>query len=96
MDAESFEVLPEADADGVVIEPEDQKFHPSETNSAGEPSKFAGAFFDLKTAFSDVDIDFSQAITQVMKDHELTDIDAATQVQKKKIIAYLSAVLTAG
>ena len=97
VDAESVEELPLADADGVVIEePENQKLYPSETNSAGEPSKFASAFFDLKTAFDDADLDFMAAVSGAMKDHELEDIDAATQTQKKKIIALLSAVLTAG
>ena len=53
------------------------------------------AFVDLRLAFGEADRepDFTAAVDRAMKDHKLKDIDAATQTQKKKIIAYLASTL---
>ncbi len=88
----------EVDEDDQPIGIDAQKVTPSPNNSAGEPSKFAAALFDIRQIYLENiggEDEWNALVAAEMETLGLDEIDAASQSQKKKIVAAL-AVLVKG
>lgn len=73
--------------------PDEHKVTPSDVNSAGEPSRFAASLREIREVYLDgigEKADWIVIVGSLLRDIGIDDIDAASQSQKKKIVATLS------